>query len=112
MVYMSMIRPLLTYGAPAFCNASQYLINSLLRFERRLLRIMGIEPMQRPNVFEVMQKSCVKLFASVHDDADHSMRPLFVQVSSRSASRSNLSLRPPLARTKRFKRSFISYCKL
>ncbi|MEL7309549.1 MAG: reverse transcriptase domain-containing protein, partial [Pseudomonadota bacterium] len=107
-VYLSMIRPLLTYAVPSFCNAPVYLFESLLRFERRLCRIMGIEPADHPSVVDFMNLSCEKLFIQIHNNVNHSMRSLFLPHSS---SRSMLQLRPPFARTKRFKSSFIRYCK-
>ena len=107
-VYLSMIRPLLTYAVPSFCNAPAYLFESLLRFERRLCRMMGIEPADQPSIIDFINVSCEKLFIQIHDNVNHSMRSMFV---SHSSSRSMLKLRPPFARTKRFKSSFIRYCR-
>ncbi len=109
-VYISMVRPVLTYAAPSFCNAPDYLWGSLLRFERRLWRIMGIKRDELLNAQDFMNMSCEALFSKIHENADHSMRCLFLPQCSR-LSRSRLLLRPPFARTKRFQNSFIRYCK-
>ena len=109
-VYSSMIRPLLTYAVPSFCNAPAYFFESLLRFERRLCRMMGIDPADQPSVIDVINVSCEKLFMQIHDNVNHSMRSMFLP-HTYSSSRSVLKLRPPFARTKRFKSSFIRYCR-
>ena len=109
-VYSSMIRPLLTYAVPSFCNAPAYHFESLLRFEHRLCRMMGIDPADQPSVIDVINVSCEKLFIQIHDNVNHSMRSMFLP-HTYSSSRSVLKLRPPFARTKRFKSSFIRYCR-
>ena len=41
--YKTYIRSVLLYASPCFCNAPSFFLNRLLRFERRIFRIIGCE---------------------------------------------------------------------
>lgn len=104
-VYKSMILSLLTYCFPVFCNMPLYLKERLARVERRALRIVGVETSLLDAAFS---KSCESLFNAVLGDDAHPLRELFLPRNP--TVRNPCSLRPPLARTKRLKNSFLKYC--
>ena len=106
--YSSLIRPLLLYGHPAFCNAPRYLIDNFEHFERRVFRVIG--DTNFPSFCEVAEKICKKLMHTILMCQEHPLRELFLTCPSTYAIRKHNSLRRPFTRTKRFRDSFIKYC--
>ena len=111
-VYVSFIRStcILLYAVPCFCNAPKHLFDKFLRIERRIFRIIGPDSSSFPSLSDAVNTSCCKLFNNIDKFPNHSLRHLF---SNRffSSTRSTSTPRPPLARTCRFKNSFIRFCK-
>ena len=108
-VYSSPIRTVLLYLCPVWCNAPVYLRNKLLIVERRALRIIGSD-LKYPELFNVSENICVKLMRSIVCSDDYPLRMMF---NSRSESRTRCSQRlvASLAKTERFSKSFIKFCK-
>ena len=110
--YYAFIRSVLLYGFPSFCNAPQVLLNKLVRVERRIFKIIfGGDVLVSPDdLLSCANTTCRKLlFAATEKSSDHPFLQLFVARSS-TKTRCTRSLDKPLARTKRFSRSFIRFC--
>jgi len=108
--YSSFIRSLLLYAYPAFCNAPEYLHNKLFRFENRAFRIMNLDSKLHPSLESSMTSLCDNLFMQIAKSPDHPLRSMF-QMKASNRTRSTSSLVKPFTRTKRYKNSFIKYCK-
>lgn len=106
--YASFIRSVLLYAAPCFCNAPNHLLDKFLRIERRIFRIIGSDSF--PSLIDVFNNSCCKLFSAVHKYPRHTLRQMFSRRNC-NVTRATCTLRPPFARTSRFKNSFIKFCK-
>lgn len=107
--YSAFIRPLFLYGFPCFCNAPDYLIKIFLSIERRIFRIIG--PCHNFRSFlDVAEDSSRKLMCRIELNRSHPLRGMFDERSGRSL-RTMTSLRPPRAKTTRFKNSFIKFCR-
>ena len=106
LVYGCLVRSVLLYAFPAFCNLPACLYDKIRRVERRAARIVG-----QPFNVDLGQSAdalCNKLFDKVITSVDHTLRELFL--CRQPTFRNPCVLRPPLTRTKRFKNSFIKYC--
>jgi len=107
-VYEALLRSVVIYCSPCFCNASFYLFNKLIAFERRVFRIVNMSPDSRSSVTNVMQNMCTKLFSRIIKSQEHPLREMFEE-NEGSRTRSVSLFRVPRTRTKRFKNSFIKY---
>jgi hypothetical protein len=107
--YVSFIRSILTYGFPCFCNAPGYLIQKFLRVERRIFRIIGVNPDSSISFLHAATRTCTKLFTSIAENVNHPLREMFRPSLCTSTRRSN-PLRRPFAKTKRFGDSFTRFC--
>lgn len=108
--YNALIRPLLLYCYPVFCNLTSGLTDKLVKMDKRALRIAGSAGSiaLSSSFLERANSSCENLFGQVEGIPDHPLRECF---SSREPTRRNpCLLRPPFARSKRFKDSFLKYC--
>ncbi len=109
-IYVALIRSVLLYCYPCFCNAPFYLHQMLSSVERRVFKIVFGSTHYESDIFTHAEKMCESFFKRIHDSMEHTLR--FLLFLSRCPSRSNsLTLRPPTAKTKRFGRSFIKFCK-
>lgn len=104
--YCALIRSLLLYAYPCFCNIPNRLEDKLTRFERRCFRIIGNDNF--PSFLSVSRSLCLRLFQKVAMHDDHPLRELFL-LRLASRTRSNRTLVPPRRRTKRFSSSFIKF---
>jgi len=108
-IYAALIRSVLLYCYPCFCNAPVYLHQMLSRVEKRVFKIIFGSIQYENDIFTHAEKMCESFFKRIHDSTEHTLRLLF---SSRHPSRSNsLTLRPQTAKTKRLGSSFIKFCK-
>lgn len=107
--YIAFIRSVLLFAFPCFCNSPDYLLSQLSSFEKRVFRIMGSHG-EFPLLLDVANKICNKLFSNIVKHQDHLLRDIFHTVEGRPTRQSS-HLRPPFARTERFRRSFICFCK-
>lgn len=105
--YNSLIRPILLYAYPSFCNLTKFLKDKLLRFERRIFRIVGEK--NNISVIEAAEQTCERLFEKVCDFTEHPLRRCFSQRCTRT--RASMKLRPVKAKTKRLSTSFIRFAR-
>lgn len=110
--YQTFIRPVLTYAFAAYCNAPEYLLKELIKVERRVFRIMGIEYCEDLNVISHATLICRNLFCAILNNESHPLRDLFHERQVLASTRSDhCYLRPPRTKTRRFARSFVKFCK-
>ena len=106
MAYKALIRPLMLYCYPAFCNAPNYLFDKLTRLESRAFRITNSASAQ-PSYMETARRLCGNISALVALHPTHPLRQCF---ANRDITRRNTCpLRAPLTKTNRFKNSFIQF---
>jgi hypothetical protein len=103
------IRSMLLYCYPVFCNAPKYLKLRLLRIERRFARIIHAEPHE--SFLAAADAMCLRLYSVVENNPRHPLRRLRLFCEREKTPRNRLSLRPPLARTKRYSESFIKFAR-
>jgi hypothetical protein len=103
--YSSFIRSLMLYGFSCFCNSPQYLLKKFFRVEKRASRFF--KDYNFPSFLTVADKLCEDMFLNISNNRAHSLRCMFEDrvPTLRDAS----TVRAPLARTVRFKNSFIKY---
>lgn len=106
-VYNAIIRPILIYAYPSFCNIPTYLQDKLLRFERRIFRIAGSNG--DLTVVEAAEMMCKRLFESVVLFQSHPLRKCFTQRMTKT--RASMQLQPIKAKTKRLFSSFIRFAR-
>ena len=104
--YNAFIRSVLLYAFPCVCNAPSYLLHKLLRVEKRVSRIIGVNI--SPTLLEVADVTCKKLLSAISKHPQHPLRELF-QLKETTRTRSSLLLRRPFTKTERFSSSFIKY---
>lgn len=106
-VYRSLIRSVITYAYPCFCNAAKFLHDDMNKVEKRVFRMIFGSTFYHDTLEQACSKLCMNLFREIVDCEFHPLRPLFV---GRNPTPRNLSvLRPPTAKTCRFSRSFIKF---
>ena len=105
-VSKALIHSILTYGFPVLCNLPKYLMERLMRVERRILRLIGNNA--APCLIDDAERQCTKLFFNTLHDSKHPLRELFLPRDP--TLRNRCILRPPRTRTERFKNSFLRFC--
>ena len=75
--------------------------------ERRVFRIIGDDAKDFVRLAEAAENVCQRLFSEVVQNMHHPLRSLFVNRVPTTRDRS--VLKPPFARTVRFKNSFIRF---
>jgi hypothetical protein len=104
--YCSLLRSVLLYAYPVFCNAPLRLMEKLCRFERRCFRVIGSGDF--PTLTQVGQAFALKLFREVEVTAQHPLRELFTErVGGRTRSRQ--CFLPLRSKTKRLSSSFMKF---
>ena len=111
--YKTFVQSILLYAYPVFCNAPSRLKDKLRRFEKRALRIAGIDQDLLQPVTEAGKVSCRRLFQKVCDHPSHPLQQCFYERPTTTTRRNNnfCPLYPTLTKTKRFYNSFIKFCK-
>ena len=104
--YYAYVRSVLLYGYPCFFNAPLYLLKKISSVERRVIRLLKSEPAE--NILDCANATCKRLFLSIQNHPTHPLRIMFEKRSCQRATRTDTSLRPPRAKTKRYSASFIS----
>jgi len=105
--YVAYIRSIMLYSFPVLCNAPSYLFNRFTKIEKRIVRLIKVAPGQSLDM--AAESMCTRLFTSIEGNSSHPLRVMF---SKRDPTpRSNCSLMPPLARTKRYSRSFVKFAR-
>ena len=108
--YFSFIRSVLLYGFPSFCNVPKCLFDTLQKVERRALRIIGSSDPHVPPLSVASQNLCSKMMTSVEHFNEHLLRSISTERKP-SSTRSSHALATPFAKTERFSKSFIRFCK-
>ena len=104
--YNALIRPVMLYCYPAFCNAPKHLFQKLVRLESRAFRIANSASSQ-PSFLECAQRSCSNMMNQIVRQPDHPLRQCF---SAREVTHKNsCPLRAPFTKTERFKNSLIRF---
>ena len=106
--YIAFVRSILLFSFPTFCNAPQFLIDKLLRIERRILRFVSQPPLPLLSISEAGELYCRRLFQRVQEHQDHPLRELFVYRPT-DRTRRKATLLPPKTKTKRYSSSFIRF---
>ena len=111
--YKVFVRSIILYAFPTICNAPSFLKNKLLRFERRILRIVGCDTNTFPSIIESGEELCQRLFAKVSVNPSHPLRQCFASRpdTSRRLRKTSLDIRPVRAKTKRLHNSFVRFCR-
>ena len=107
-VYRATIQSLLVYCYPCVCNAPQRLQNSLLKVEKRVLKIITDGKVDFKDLETSGNELCKRLFQQVLLNPDHPLRFFFDERNP--TPRNALTLRRPRCRTARFGNSFIRFC--
>lgn len=106
-VYRSLIRSVITYSYPCFCNAAQFLHDDMNKVEKRVFKLIFGSSFYHDTLEQACLKLCTNLFNEIVNCDFHPLRPLF---NYRNPTPRNPSiLRPPTAKTCRFSRSFIKF---
>jgi hypothetical protein len=110
--YVSLIRPVLLYAFPCVCNAPMFLVNKLLRVERRIKRIINDDSVCTPSLLQSANESAERLFNHISRTPRHPLRNLFNfrPMATPHELRTRKPVQRPLAKTKRFSSSFIKFC--
>jgi hypothetical protein len=108
-VYVSLIRSVVLYAFPAWCNAPKTLLAQLKKMESRLTKALGSPP--KTSMEDASLKLCTNLAIDILSSPDHPLHSIFDNRSTRKSERfsAKKSLVAPFAFTRRFKDSFISY---
>ena len=106
-VYNCVIRSVLLYAYPSWCNLPKTLQEKLLKFERRVFRLVGVT--NDATVIDIGERICERLFKKVVGMPNHPLRQCFTQQFTKT--RASMQLRPPKTRTKRFSESFIRFAR-
>ena len=105
-LYSALIRSVLSYAFPAWCNIGKTLLSSLEKLEARISKILSFQlPITLP---EYLQRSCVNL-ATQAALPGHPLGVIFNRDASRYLQRLQRRHRKILARTERFKNHFIKF---
>ena len=104
--YTSLVRSVLLYAFPSFCNLPYRLFARLVRLERRCFRIIGNSNFT--TISTAGNSMCTNLFRQIEQCSDHPLRELFDCRATR-ITRNHRQLRPPRARSTRLSNSFIRF---
>ena len=105
--YFAFVRSHFLFCCPVLVNMPDYLKSKILHVEKRAAKIIGDDIV--PDYDSAVEKVCRSLFANIAKDDEHPLRDLFVNRDR--FLRNDCPLRAPLAKTVRFKTSFIRFCK-
>ena len=105
--YFAFLRSVLLYAYPCLCNAPSYLQKRLLRVEKRVAKIIGVEI--TPSLLDAADASCSKLLSVITRHRQHPLRALFQTKQRTSRTHPTQVLRRGFTRTERFSSSFIKY---
>ena len=104
--YYALVRSIITYSFPAFCNLPTSLFNDLLKIERRASSIIGSPISITLDNFTSSQ--CANLARIVNYNSNHPLRELF-EIKQVSSTRSKSVLLPPNCKSSRRVNSFVKY---
>ena len=104
-VYTTMIRPIMLYAFPAWCNVAASTLEVLTAIESRVKRILGTQP--STDIVTAAVSLCNGLVTAIKKDANHPLRCAFNWDPRRSSARcsKNVLCTPHFAKTSRFQQS-------
>ena len=105
--YFAFIRSVLLYGFPTFCNAPSYLLYKFVKIEKRIVRLIKVVPDQ--NILSAAEALCARFFRTIEATPSHPLRIMFCK--REKTPRNPSTLKPPLARRKRYCNSFIKFAR-
>ena len=108
-VYCSMIRSVITYAYPAWCNITKSQCQLLSKFEERICKIFDLPRTKELGVF---CDSLGKRLALKALNVSHPLHIIYDKKASRYSNRLGHLRRGLRTRTKRYKNSFIKYAVL
>ena len=106
MVYGSIIRSVMAYGYPAWCNVTESQISRLYKIEKRVAKIIGDTPTTSLEEFNL--KICQRLAHKTRMNNQH-LLACVLKHGQLTATRSTRTHILHFARTTRFYNSFIKY---
>ena len=104
-VYLTMIRPILSYAYSSWCNISASRFNQLVRFEKRLFRMFLFSCEQ---ISQFCRRSAEQL-AIKAKERQHPLNIIYEAQDRRHSVRIGRPQRKLKSRTERFKNSFIQF---
>ena len=105
-VYEALVRSVMTYAFPAWCNVSATRFRSLLQFEKRLKKVFRFHT--DTTLEECCKTMCSRLAIKAYDK-NHPLNAIYDVSASRYSSRLGTSHRKIRSRTERFRLSFIKF---
>lgn len=108
-VYSALIRPVLLHGFQCFCNAPKTLLRSFSRLEKRILRMINTDCENFIDILAFAENLCNSFFVKIERTEQHPLREMFD--ARNPTPRNDCLLRMPRSKTKRFKKSFIKFCR-
>jgi hypothetical protein len=104
--YVAMIRSILLYAFPSWCNLGDGLKDKLRSIEKRVLRM--IPQGSLPPLFEVGEMTAKSLMREVDEIENHPLNITIVRHST-THTRTSTTVSSHWAKTTRFKNSFTSF---
>ena len=104
--YEAVIRSIMCYGSPVFCNAPATLFAKILRLEKRFIKIFNIKP--KVTINDHIEASHLRLRDAIEGNAEHPLRQLLVARSRRYPTRRLSTLNVPQIKTERHKKIIYS----
>jgi hypothetical protein len=105
-VYCSLIRSVITYAFPSWCNVASTRFTQLQKFENRLSRLFGLN--LKCNLADFCNDIGSRL-AIKCSDMHHPLHTIFEVSATRYSARRGKTHRKLFAKTKRFRDSFIRF---
>jgi hypothetical protein len=114
-VHIALVRSVVLYAFPAWCNAPPSALDELWKIERRATKVIGSSP--NVTMKSAAYKLCSNLFTTICLSQNHPLASLFIQPPSTYHTRLCIKARNPLAadliapfaKTNRLKNSFIRF---
>jgi hypothetical protein len=108
MYYKCVIRSLLLYASPAWCNLGNGLSDRLAKIDRRASRIIGSQGIT-PSLRETANNIGVKLMRQIDRQPNHPLSVTVVRQDEPTKTRRSKSICSCWAKTSRFRDSFTSF---
>ena len=105
-VYCALVRSVMSYSFPAWCNVSATRFKNITQFEKRLKRMFNLRIVT--DVEDHCNTMCKRL-ANKASDENHPLHCIYDRTATRYSSRFKKSNRKIRTKTERFSRSFIRF---
>jgi hypothetical protein len=104
--YCASIQSILLYAHPAWCNCSKGLWDTMLKVERRALRIIG--SLESTSLRQSSDSLCLRLMKKIAAKVDHPLSEIIVRVEQGN-TRAQKTVTSHWAKTSRFRDSLTKY---